>query len=194
MRFDTVIIGGGLAGLTAGISLREAGRSTAIVSTGQNALHFFSGCFESLQEPPQRMLDLFAGSGIMGIEAVSRGASHVVAVEMAHSQARLVYQAYKALGITDKLTLLEKNALTLVKESLCAEEGFDLIYADPPFKDMEYPDLRAFWEWLNPRGVAVFEAPSRNLPAWVKEADEAGTVQVRRYGESSLVIYRAPSA
>ena len=102
-----------------------------------------------------------------------------------------MYQAYKALGITDKLTLLEKNALTLVKESLCAEEGFDLIYADPPFKDMEYPDLRAFWEWLNPRGVAVFEAPSRNLPAWVKEADEAGTVQVRRYGESSLVIYRA---
>ncbi len=64
MRFDTVIIGGGLAGLTAGISLREAGRSTAIVSTGQNALHFFSGCFESLQEPPQRMLDLFAGAGI----------------------------------------------------------------------------------------------------------------------------------
>ena len=64
MRFDTVIIGGGLAGLTAGISLREAGCSTAIVSTGQNALHFFSGCFESLQEPPQRMLDLFAGAGI----------------------------------------------------------------------------------------------------------------------------------
>ena len=64
MRFDTVIIGGGLAGLTAGISLREAGRSTAIVSTGQNALHFFSGCFESLQEPPQRMLDLFAGAGV----------------------------------------------------------------------------------------------------------------------------------
>ena len=64
MRFDSVIIGGGLAGLTAGISLQQAGRSTAIVSTGQNALHFFSGCFESLQEPPQRMLELFDGAGI----------------------------------------------------------------------------------------------------------------------------------
>ena len=64
MRFDSVIIGGGLAGLTAGISLQQEGRSTAIVSTGQNALHFFSGCFESLQEPPQRLLDLFDGAGI----------------------------------------------------------------------------------------------------------------------------------
>ena len=64
MRFDSVIIGGGLAGLTAGISLQQGGRNTAIVSTGQNALHFFSGCFESIQEPPQRMLDLFTGAGI----------------------------------------------------------------------------------------------------------------------------------
>jgi 16S rRNA (guanine966-N2)-methyltransferase len=127
----------------------------------------------------------------MGIEAISRGAASVVAVELVHSQARLVYQAYKALGLSEKVTLLEKNALTLEKESLCAEEGFDLIYADPPFKDREYPDLRPYWQWLNPGGVAVFEAPSKNLPAWVKEADEAGTVQVRRYGESSLVIYRA---
>lgn len=137
-----------------------------------------------------RMLDLFAGSGIMGIEAISRGAASVVAVELVHSQARLVYQAYKALGLSEKVTLLEKNVLALEKESLCATEGFDLIYADPPFKDREYPDLRKYWEWLNPGGVAVFEAPSKNLPAWVKEAAEAEMVQVRRYGESSLVIYR----
>ena len=138
-----------------------------------------------------RMLDLFAGTGIMGIEALSRGAASVVAVEMAHAQARLVLQAYKALSLESKLTLLEKNARALDRDALCAGEGFDLIYADPPFKDMEYPDLRLFWEWLNPGGVAVFEAPSRNLAAWVKEADEAGLVQVRRYGESSLVIYRS---
>lgn len=138
-----------------------------------------------------RMLDLFAGTGIMGIEALSRGAASVVAVEMAHSQARLVYQAYKALSLEKQITLYEKNALTLDRETVCGEGGFDLIYADPPFKDMDYPDLRKFWEWLNPGGVAVFEAPSRSLPAWVKEASDAGTVKVRRYGESSLVIYRA---
>lgn len=64
MNFDTVIIGGGMAGLVAGISLQKAGQRTAIISTGQNALHFFSGSFESMQEAPSQMQDLFSEAGI----------------------------------------------------------------------------------------------------------------------------------
>ena len=64
MKFNTVIIGGGLAGLTAGISLQKAGRSTAIISTGQNALHFFSGTFETLEEAPRAMQEMFSEAGI----------------------------------------------------------------------------------------------------------------------------------
>ena len=64
MKHDVVIVGGGLAGLVAGISLQRAGRGTAIVSTGQNALHFFSGAFESMQEAPERLTTLFDEAGI----------------------------------------------------------------------------------------------------------------------------------
>ena len=64
MKFNTVIIGGGLAGLTAGISLQKAGLSTAIISQGQNALHFFSGSFESLEEAPRAMQEIFSEAGI----------------------------------------------------------------------------------------------------------------------------------
>ena len=135
-----------------------------------------------------RMLDLFAGSGIIGLEAISRGAASVTAVELVRVQARMIERSYKAVGVFDKLKLLETNVLTLKKEVLCAEEGFDLIYADPPFKDMDYPDLRPFVDWLNPGGVAMFEAPSRKLPGWATEEGFQG--QVRRYGESSLIIIR----
>ena len=131
-----------------------------------------------------RMLDLFAGSGIMGLEAISRGAECVTAVELARPQAKMIERSYKFVGAESKLRLFETNVLTLKREIVCANGGFDLIYADPPFKDMDYPDLRPFIEWLNPGGVAVFEAPSRKLPEWASEG------QVRRYGESSLVIFR----
>ena len=64
MKFDTVIIGGGLSGLICGICLQRSGQQTAIISMGQNALHFFSGSFESIGESHPRFESLCAEAGI----------------------------------------------------------------------------------------------------------------------------------
>ena len=48
MKYDIIIIGGGLSGLTAGITLAQAGRRVCIVSAGQSSLHFHSGSFDLL--------------------------------------------------------------------------------------------------------------------------------------------------
>ncbi len=131
-----------------------------------------------------RVLDLFAGSGIVGIEFLSRGAKSVVAVERNLSQARSLEASYRSLGISESLRLHTTDVSNFLAKARAASERFDFIYADPPFTEA-YPDLRPFLELLLPSGIAVFEVPSRNVPEWAKLG------RIRSYGESSLVFFHA---
>lgn len=131
-----------------------------------------------------RVLDLFAGSGSVGIEALSRGAKEVTAVEKNGAQARSLSNSYKLLGIDSKLHLCVTDAQNFLSRAIAQGERFDLIYADPPFTEA-YPALQPFLELLSPSGIAVFEIPSRNPPEWTNRG------RIRRYGESSLVFFSA---
>ena len=128
------------------------------------------------------VLDLFSGSGIIGLEAISRNAAQVFAVEQNHNQAMRIKKAYKTLKVEEKLILLEKNVLALTDNDL-QKTQFDLIYADPPFTET-YPDLTFTESFLAPGGIAIFECPTRTLPPFVSD------MEIRRYGESSLAFYR----
>jgi len=129
------------------------------------------------------VLDLFAGSGIVGIEALSRGAARVHAVENSKVQGKVLLKAYQDLGLSDRTSLHACDVLALPTRPFPDVGSFDLIYADPPFVNT-YPDLRPFLSWLAPGGTAVFEAPSRALPSWAEEATSQ-----RRYGESTLLMF-----
>lgn len=130
------------------------------------------------------VLDLFAGSGAVGLEALSRGAARVTAVEKNAAQARALSAAYQSLGVFERLRLCVASDKAFLQRALPSGERFDLIFADPPFTE-EYPDLRPFLPLLAKGGTAVFEVPSRKVPAWASEG------RIRRYGESSLVFFSA---
>lgn len=126
------------------------------------------------------VLDLFAGSGVISAEALSRGAQHSTLIEMGKSQSQLLRSNFECLGALSQVRIISQDALKLDPSVL---GKFHLIYADPPFTK-SYPDLRNFLACLVEGGTAVFEMPSRNLPAWSEEA-----IMLRKYGESTLAFF-----
>ncbi|GAA4284903.1 16S rRNA (guanine(966)-N(2))-methyltransferase RsmD [Brevibacterium daeguense] len=78
-----------------------------------------------------RVLDVFAGSGALGLEALSRGASHATFVERAAPVSRLLVQNIYALGEADRTTVLTRSAAAAL-QGMPARSA-DLVFADPPY-------------------------------------------------------------
>ena len=91
-----------------------------------------------------RMLDLFAGTGSIGLEFVSRGAKQVTAVELAHTQQNFIIQTCKQLGIQN-LSVVRGDVFRFLSAAMPGQAGlYDFIYADPPYaleRLAELPDL-----------------------------------------------------
>jgi 16S rRNA (guanine966-N2)-methyltransferase len=96
--------------------------------------------------PGCRFLDLFAGSGQMGLEAVSRGAEAAVFVENSRKAAACIEANIKFTKFTDRCTLLVKDAVSAIRW-MNQKEKFDLVFMDPPYgKMLETEVLRALSE------------------------------------------------
>ena len=141
----------------------------------------------------RRVLDLFAGTGALGIEALSRGAASAVCVERGARECAVIRENAERAGVANNLTVLAMP----VAQSLSSLDGpFDLVLMDPPYDD---PDaisvtvdaLLAREELLSDDAVIVVEQPSRN------PADLGGLLieelTSRRYGDT-LVSLLSPQA
>lgn len=137
-----------------------------------------------------RFLDLFAGSGAVGLEAWSRGASECVLVEKERSSVRFAQQNAKELGTENVRCVAARVELFLVKR---AAQPFNLIYADPPYALAEEPGFAAGLlqsiekgDWLEQGGIVTVERRS-GPPA--EESDGWVLLDSRKYGESALDYY-----
>ena len=141
-----------------------------------------------------RCLDLYAGSGALGLEALSRGAREVVFVDRHPRVARSLADALAAFG-SDAGVVRRDDAQTFLR---ARGEPFDIVFLDPPFDAAVLPELVSLLEthaWLRPGGLVYLEAPAGEgtppLPArWsLQRSKRAGEVgyHLARAGDSGHV-------
>ena len=144
----------------------------------------------------RRVLDLFAGTGALGIEALSRGAADAVCVERGARECATIRENAKRAGVADNLTVL---AMPVARGIPSLEGPFDLVFMDPPYDDSEIipatlESLLAADDLLHGDAIIVVEQSSRN------PADLGGLAvedsAARRYGDTlvSLLKRRMPVA
>jgi 16S rRNA (guanine966-N2)-methyltransferase len=135
--------------------------------------------------PGARVLDLFAGSGALGLEALSRGAEHATFVENAPSALRVLQTNLAALGASERSTIVRTDALRYVR-ALDAL-SFDLAFADPPYaKGIAAALVEVFLERPFAGLLCVEHRRTDPLP-------EAPGARERRYGDTQLTFIPAPS-
>ncbi len=139
-----------------------------------------------------RVLDLYAGSGALGLEAISRGAASAVLVESARPVARLARHNARDLGVYGQVQVIEAPVARFCA-TMTGGEPYSLVFADPPY-DLDESALGGVLSALTapgvlaPGAVVVAERAVRSPePAWPNGLER---MEPRTYGETRLWLAR----
>jgi 16S rRNA (guanine966-N2)-methyltransferase len=136
----------------------------------------------------QRVLDLYAGSGALGFEALSRGASHVTFVERTRSALDVIRENAEALGAEEQVSLFREDVEVCLNR-LRRGPPFELVLLDPPYamSDLESVLSRLSGsELLAPGALVVVESDRRHAPGSV---EGLAAIDERRYGDTLITRY-----
>ncbi len=139
----------------------------------------------------QSFLDLYAGSGAVGIEALSRGATRAVFVERDPSAVAALRRNLEASGFRDRAEVVPIEVLRYLRRAASGSWRFDLIFLDPPYQGVEAGaalSLIASNGLLTQTGVAILERSVRTEK--VPAPDGLMCVREIRHGDSTLQLYR----
>jgi len=135
-----------------------------------------------------RVLDLFAGTGALGLEAVSRGAAYALFVDEGVEARGLIRQNIETLGLTGRTRLFRRDATDLGPAGTVAP--FDLVFADPPYRrGLGEAALTAALQggWVKPQGLLVLEEAA---DASIATPPGLEAVDRREAGDTQLLFYR----
>ena len=130
--------------------------------------------------PGARVVDLFAGSGALGLEALSRGAVHADFVDDAARSLDAIRANIATLGAGDRAHVVRADALKLVAP--LTADAYDVAFADPPYASDAAQKIAA--RWLETPFATVLSIEHR------RDLVLPGDPEVRRYGDSSISFYR----
>lgn len=138
------------------------------------------------QVPGSRVIDLFAGSGQLGIEALSRGAESALFLDTSPVSLNCVRRNLEHTGLGGKAEVRTVNSVSYLRTS---RETFDVAFLDPPYGDNVLPDaLGVLAPRMSDEGVIVCEsAANQDLPETV---GTFGLYREYRYGKIKLTVYR----
>ena len=125
-----------------------------------------------------RVLDLYAGTGALALEAVSRGAASAVCVERSASALAALERNVRDLGHADRVTIERGDALAYARR-LRGSDRFDVVFCDPPYADP-----------LEPLLDSVVGQGWWTRAAVVEHAPPGTEVDTRRYGDTGVSIFR----
>lgn len=137
-----------------------------------------------------RLLDLYAGTGAVGLEALSRGAAHVDFVEVNRQALRVLRGNLARCGVTDGASVHPVRVETLCRSWTSAMSPVDVVFADPPYGDSSWREVLAAFAPRAPLGsggVVVLEHATREpVP---KQVGRLGQLRQYRYGDTMLTLF-----
>jgi 16S rRNA (guanine966-N2)-methyltransferase len=135
------------------------------------------------------VLDAFAGTGALGLEALSRGAKKATFIERDRAAQNVLRENIKTLGVDECAKLIRSTVAAWDETSI--KEQFDLIFADPPYHDVQFSTVSRLFDHLKPNGLMILSHPGRESAPTVN-----GVVVVdnRSYGDAALAFYRRDAA
>lgn len=142
-----------------------------------------------------RFLDLFAGTGSVGIEALSRGATHATFIEMNHKVLKLVRENLQITGLADRAETVHADAFKFLQNhATSATQPYDIVYVAPPqYQEMAARALTMLDEspLVAAPGLVIIQIHPKERPGVAAvQCQHLRLTDERRYGSTLLMFYR----
>lgn len=135
------------------------------------------------------VLDAFAGSGALGLEALSRGAAHVTFVEKDRIASKIIAKNLDTLRVPRESSKLITAPVASVVSA--TDTQYDIIFADPPYHDPQFSTVIKLFGLLKPNGLMVLSYPGKSE---IPTGAEVVVVDNRSYGNAALAYYQRKDA